>query len=126
MAHHRLGGDTVELWTRFHELVNMNGNELRSWLLTEASGPEGFTSAPSLDIDVTGRDVVHVLDKRRTDLTPEDVETMRAVVEEVSSLLVEPHPEDENWRRTLMNLGHDPLKPSSPRPGEDPDIGGAE
>ncbi|GAA3965433.1 DUF3140 domain-containing protein [Thermobifida alba] len=124
MAHNRLGGDTAELWTRFHELVNMTGHELRSWLLTEASGPEGFASDPSLDLDVSGRDVVHVLNKRRTDLTDEDVQTMRAVVDEVSSLLVEPRPDDETWRRTLMSLGHDPLKPDSPRPGEDPEISG--
>ncbi|AAZ54929.1 DUF3140 domain-containing protein [Thermobifida fusca] len=125
MAQHRLSEDALDrLWTRFHELVNMNGNELRSWLLTEASNPEGFTSHPSLNIDEEGRKIIHVLTKRRTDLTDEDVDTMQTVVDEVSLLLQNPRPDDDEWRHALMTLGHDPLKPTSPRPGEDPELSG--
>ncbi len=125
MAQHRLSEDALDrLWTRFHELVNMNGNELRSWLLTEASNPEGFTSHPSLNIDEEGRKIIHVLTKRRTDLTDEDVDTMQTVVDEVSLLLQNPRPDDDEWRHALMTMGHDPLKPTSPRPGEDPELSG--
>src|SRR5690606_18403249 len=51
MAPHRLREAALDrLWTWFHELVNTNGNEPRSWLLTEASNPEGSTSHPTLNI----------------------------------------------------------------------------
>lgn len=123
MAEDRLEGEDAELWTRFHETVNMSGAELRSWLLTDASGPEVFTSDPAMGITATGRDVLHVLDKRRTDLTDDDVRTMRHVVDEVAALLSHPRPDDEKWRHALMGLGHDPLKPDSPRPGDEPDVG---
>src|SRR5690606_18752757 len=124
MAHNRLGGDTAELWTRFHELVNMTGHELRSWLLTEASGPEGFASDPSLDLDVSGRDGGHVQNQRRRGPTDGGGAAKRGGGERGALPLGGPRPDDETWRRTLMSLGHDPLKPDSPRPGEDPEISG--
>ena len=101
---------TDELWDTFHDTVNMTSAELRAWLLTAASGEEAFTPDPDLDVDELGRGVLHVLGKRRTDLTPEDVKVMSRVVELVGAWLDEPV-RDTAWRHRLMSVGHDPLKP---------------
>ncbi|GAA3740612.1 DUF3140 domain-containing protein [Salinactinospora qingdaonensis] len=119
MAAEHLDSDTEELWQEFHRLVNMTGEELREWLLTNASGPEGFVSAPDMNLPETGRHVVHIVGKRRVDLTNADLEMMRLVVEAIRSRLAHPHESDDEWRRAIMTLGHDPLRPESPRPGED-------
>ena len=102
------------LWEQFHATVNMTSAELRSWLLTSASGEEAFPPDPDLDLDELGRGVLHVLGKRRTDLTPEDTEVMSRVVVLVGEWLVARpapgQPDDAGWRHRLMSVGHDPLK----------------
>jgi hypothetical protein len=100
-----------ELWHEFHRVVNMSSRELADWLRTHSPGPETGTEGGTL----TGQQVLHVLDKRRTDLTPDDLELMRRVVRRV-------HAERQGnrgsvagrtgWRHRLMSLGHDPLKPA--------------
>lgn len=103
-----------ELWEEFHAVVNMTSRELTDWMLTEAS--DGAVAAdpgtPELEV---GEQVVAILGKRRTDLTPDDVDTMRHVVEQVRTIRgEEPEPEayDDDVRRLLMSFGHDPLKPT--------------
>jgi hypothetical protein len=102
-----------ELWDEFHMLVNMTSRELQDWLATDdakeesepASGPVGTP---------TGRAVLAVLGKRRTDLTESDVATMRRVVDRVRAERgedPEPTAGQAGWRRRLMRIGHDPLKP---------------
>lgn len=103
------------LWEEFHRVVNMSSEELRSWLLTSASGEESFRPDPDLGIAELGRKVLHVLAKRKRDLTPADVETMNRVVDLVeerrSGARAGVRDRDE-WRRELMSVGHDPLRPS--------------
>lgn len=104
-----------ELWDEFHHLVNMTSGELREWLMTEVAGEDTEAlldeSAPSL-----GRQVHAILGKRRTDVTPDDVEAMEAVVELVRGMRGEDPldptaGDDDAWRHALMDVGHDPLKP---------------
>lgn len=104
-----------ELWNEFHLVVNMTSRELRDWLMTEVAGEEVEAvldeAAPPL-----GLQVLHILGKRRSDVTPDDVEAMTAVVRLVRSLRgedpIEPTSgDDEGWRHALMDVGHDPLKP---------------
>jgi hypothetical protein len=106
--------DLELLWEQFHSAVNMTSAELRSWLLTQASGEEAFTPDPDLDLDQLGRGVLHVLGKRRTDLTREDTEVMSRVVNLVGEWLGGPPepggPDGAAWRHRLMTVGHDPLK----------------
>jgi hypothetical protein len=62
----------------------------------------------------TGRAVLGVLGKRRTDLTESDVHTMQRVVDRVREARgddPEPTAGQAPWRRRLMRMGHDPLKP---------------
>ncbi|HYN93152.1 MAG TPA: DUF3140 domain-containing protein [Pilimelia sp.] len=106
------------LWEEFHAAVNMNSTQLRHHLLAAAAGADGtFPDDPDMGIDPEGRQVLAILGKRKVDLTPNDVDVMERVVEEVSNLLVARPPDgagDEQWRDDLMSLGHDPLRVDSP------------
>ena len=118
MAGHDERADAV--WDAFHAVVNMTGEELREWLLTDASGEEAFERAePDLGVSPRGEEVVSVLRKRRTDLTGADIDLMERVTDHVRGLLAEPRREDPAWRRSLMSVGHDPLRPDSVRPDEE-------
>jgi hypothetical protein len=102
-----------ELWTEFHTLVNMTSAELQAWLATDAAA-ERTESYPDQAGADRSQGVLHILGKRRTDLTPGDVEVMRSVAEEVRAARgEEPEPTagDDAWRHRLMSLGHDPLRP---------------
>jgi hypothetical protein len=102
-----------EVWHEFHRMVNMSSRELADWLRTCSAGPN-TESLPEQASTLTGQQVLHVLDKRRTDLTAEDIELMRRVIRRM-------HAERQGnresiagrtgWRHRLMSLGHDPLKP---------------
>ena len=102
-----------ELWQEFHDVVNMTSRELAVWLRTESSGEVTSEDAALPELEV-GEQVVAILGKRRTDLTPDDVDTMQQVVDQVRTIRGdEPEPEayDDEVRRMLMSFGHDPLKP---------------
>ncbi|GGX15426.1 DUF3140 domain-containing protein [Streptomyces chryseus] len=102
------------LWDDFHRVVNMTSQELGTWLRTSGAG-ENSEPLPERAGTETGRKVLAILGKRRTDLTDEDVAVMRRVVETVHVQRrtdLEPAAGDSAWRRRLMTLGHDPLKPA--------------
>ncbi|WP_018655307.1 DUF3140 domain-containing protein [Actinomadura flavalba] len=111
---HRVAPETEELWDEFHRAVNMSSEELRPWLLTDASGTDGMPAEPDLGVPEMGRHVVRILRKRKVDLTEDDLDAMRQVVDRVNDLLAHPPgtgASNEKWRHSLMDLGHDPLKP---------------
>ncbi|MFE3458134.1 DUF3140 domain-containing protein [Nocardiopsis aegyptia] len=109
-----------EVWDDFHSAVNMTGEELREWLLTDASGEESFEQPePDLNVSSRGEEVVAVLNKRKADVTESDVRLMGDVARFVHESLAEPRREDPAWRRRLMSVGHDPLRPDSVWPGEE-------
>ncbi|TDD20967.1 DUF3140 domain-containing protein [Nonomuraea diastatica] len=101
------GFDTEMLWEEFHRTVNMNSEELRTYLLADASDEEGFPPDPDLGIDELGRGVLHVLSKRKGDLTSTDLDVMRQVVDLVETM---GDRTDDESRRELMSVGHDPLR----------------
>ncbi len=102
------GIETDMLWDEFHRVVNMTSEELRAYLLADASGEDGFGPDPDLGIDSLGRGVLHVLGKRKVDLTPDDYDTMSRVVELVETV---GNKTDDESRHLLMSAGHDPLRP---------------
>lgn len=105
--------ETELVWDSFHEVVNMTSEELRAWLMTEASGEEAFSDRPDLGLPELGEKVVGLLRKRKVDLTPEDTEVMRQVADFVTEQEESPPPDgpaDGAWRRSLMTVGHDPLR----------------
>ena len=107
--------DVELLWEQFHEVVNMTSDEIRVWLLTDASNEDGALPAdPDMHIPELSTHVLNLLRKRKVDLTPEDADVMRQVVEFVEDRTGDPPPHaerNEEWRRSLMSVGHDPLKP---------------
>jgi hypothetical protein len=101
------------LWDEFHTLVNMTSRELRDWLVTDDAHEDSEPAVGPVGTP-TGRAVLHVLGKRRTDLTEHDVDTMQRVVDRVRAERgedPEPTAGQAAWRRRLMRIGHDPLKP---------------
>lgn len=108
----RVDPEVEQLWGEFHDVVNLNSEQLRSWLLTQGSGEEAFGPDPSLDLPEPGRSILAVKRKRKVDLTGDDIQLMRETVAEINGLLDErpaAGPTDEGWRRALLNMGHDPL-----------------
>jgi glutamyl-tRNA reductase len=103
------------LWDEFHRVVNMTSRELMDWLRTQ-SADEDTEELPDQAGTQTGRRVLEILQKRRVDLTADDEDVMRTVVDRVHAERrddLEPTAGQENWRHRLMTIGHDPLKPPS-------------
>ena len=107
-----------ELWNDFHRVVNMTSRELSDWLATR-DAQEDSENLPDQTGTPTGRHVLAILGKRRTDLTADDVRVMRHVVDRVAAERrddLEPTAGEAHWRYRLMSMGHDPLKPVDERP----------
>jgi hypothetical protein len=107
-----------ELWNEFHRVVNMTSQELRDWLVTRSVDEDGAVE-PGTQGGIgsaTGQEVLHILGKRRTDLTKDDERVMRNVVRRITEQRrddLEPTAGEAHWRYRLMSMGHDPLKPVS-------------
>lgn len=102
-----------ELWEEFHRVVNMTSRELEDWMRVQSAAEDAET-LPDHSGRSLGRRVLAVLGKRRVDLTDDDVNAMRKVVETVHTERgqdLEPTAGDDHWRHRLMDIGHDPLKP---------------
>jgi Protein of unknown function (DUF3140) len=98
----------------FDEAVNMSSKELEEWLETEESKEVGQKDGGGESKGhESGRKIVEVLRKDKSDYTDEDVEHMRRVVSYIhrhQAQRPKGDVEDSNWRYSLMNWGHDPLK----------------
>jgi hypothetical protein len=103
------------LWDEFRRVVNMSSRELADWLRTHSAGRDA-RSYPGRARTQTGQQVLHILGKRRVDLTSEDLRVMREVVNRVHAGRQRGDREAvagrTGWRHRLMSLGHDPLKPA--------------
>ena len=109
--------ETEALWQDFHRVVNMTSAELAAWLRVRDSD-EDTEPLPDEAGTETGQHVLAILQKRRTDLTDDDIRVMHKVVDTVGDLVdtadapePETAPEDPRRRHRRMTLGHDPLKP---------------
>lgn len=101
------------LWDDFHRAVNMTSQELAAWLRV-SDADENTEPLPDQAGSPIGQHVLAILQKRRTDLTDDDVRVMYEVVDTVteqSDLENEPEAENTDRRHRLMTIGHDPLKP---------------
>lgn len=110
MAAEKVGDD---LWEEFHRVVNMTSRELVEWMRTGAAGEEA-EALPDQAGTSLGHQVAAILGKRRTDLTEQDLAAMTTVVDIVHRERrddLEPTAGADHWRRRLMSIGHDPLKP---------------
>ncbi|MEU5763193.1 DUF3140 domain-containing protein [Nocardia sp. NPDC047648] len=106
--------DKKDTRAEFDNIVNMTAKELRRWLDTDESKSVGQKSEGGGESTGhrSGRRIVDILEKN--DLTDDDYAHMRKVVGYAHRHL-EQRPSgdlvDSKWRYSLMNWGHDPLKP---------------
>jgi hypothetical protein len=117
----RSNPEVDQVWEQFHRLVNMPSPELRDWLLAVPDGADAYAPEPGIDVYELGMRVLRLLEKRRVDLSPDDVATMRLIAELICGRLTNPPQEDASydpWRHTLMMMGHDPVRADSPRGAE--------
>jgi hypothetical protein len=98
----------------FDEAVNMTRKELEEWLKTDESKSVGQSDGGGESKGhESGRRIVEILGKNKTDYSSDDIDHMRRVVSYVHrhrSQKPEGNVKDSNWRRSLLNWGHDPLK----------------
>jgi hypothetical protein len=98
----------------FDDSVNMTRKELEDWLQTEESKSVGQSDGGGESKGhESGRKIVELLEKTKSDYTDEDLEHMKRVNSYVKRHLGQgPNNdvEESNWRYSLMNWGHDPLK----------------
>src|SRR4028119_2433797 len=94
--------------------VNMTRKELEDWLQTDESQSVGQSDGGGESKGhESGRRIVEILEKNKQDYTDGDIDHMRRVVGYVHRHQVQrPNGdvENSNWRYSLMNWGHDPLK----------------
>lgn len=96
------------LWTEFHDVINMTSQEIAAQLGEDDADADGADDAEGV-----GPQVLSILQKRRTDLTDEDIRVMYLVVDTVEAqedAASETDADGTRRRHQLMKLGHDPLK----------------
>ncbi len=100
--------------TDFDEAVNMTAAEIEKWLDTDESKSVGQKSGGGESTGhASGRRIVTILRKKKADLTDSDYAHMKKVhgyVARHSKQRPKGDVEDTDWRFSLMNWGHDPLK----------------
>lgn len=103
-------------WAEFQEVVNMTAGEIEDWLGTEESKAVGAKDDGGESIGhASGRRIVTILRKKKSDLTDADYDHMREVIGYVHRHLAQrPSGDigDTRWRYSLKNWGHDPSKSS--------------
>jgi Protein of unknown function (DUF3140) len=105
--------DRQQVIEEFNEAVNMTPKELEEWLETNESKSVGQSDGGGeSEGHESGRKIVEILDKNKTDYSSEDIDHMRRVVSYVhrhESQKPSGDVQDSNWRYSLLNWGHDPL-----------------
>ena len=111
--------DHDETYHAFAEAVNMTPAAIEKWLDTEDSkrvgwkGEDGDGAGESVG-HASGRHIVAIKHKKKTDLTDADYAHMKKVVGYVRRHSAQGGPaqdkEHSDWRYSLMNWGHDPCK----------------
>jgi hypothetical protein len=98
----------------FGQVVNMTAKELERWLATDESKMVGQKSDGGESTGhESGREIVGLLQAKKSSLTEEDYAHMRKVIGYVHRHLAQRPAGDARetkWRYSLMNWGHDPLK----------------
>ena len=102
-----------ETWSEFRDSVNIAPQELEDWLDTEESKSVGDSDGGESTGHKSGRRIVEIKRTNKDDLTDSQWEHMDKVVGYIHRHLAQRPDgdvEDTDWRYSLMNWGHDPLK----------------
>lgn len=102
-----------EVYSEFSDCVNMQPKGLEDWLETEESKSVGDSDSGESTGHKSGRRIVEIKRTNKDDLTDDQYDHMNKVIGYVHRHLSQ-RPggdiEETNWRYSLMNWGHDPLK----------------
>lgn len=105
--------DKDDTWSEWQDLVNMTPSALKKWLDTDESKSVGAGEGESVG-HKSGRHILRIKDKKKADLTEDDWSHMAKVVGYIKRHTAQGGPksdkEHSDWRYSLMNWGHDPLK----------------
>ena len=98
----------------FGDAVNMTPKQLEEWLASDESQSVGADGGDGESIGhESGRRIVAIKAKKKSEWSDDDYEHMRKVVGYVHRHLRQGGPshdkEHSRWRYSLMNWGHDPL-----------------
>ena len=102
-----------ETYDAFYDCVNMQPKELEDWLETEESKSVGDSESAESTGHKSGRRIVDIKRTNKDDLTDDQYDHMKKVVGYIHRHKAqEPSGDtkDSDWRYSLMNWGHDPLK----------------
>jgi len=105
--------DRDDIYDTFYDRVNMAPKELEEWLDTEESKSVGDNDDGESTGHRSGRRIVEIKRTNKDDLTDNQFEHMNKVNGYISRHLAQRPDgdvEDTDWRYSLMNWGHDPLK----------------
>ena len=101
----------------FQDAVNMTPLALEKWLETDDSKRVGYKGKDGRNPESvghrSGRRIVEILRTHQAELEPDDYAHMRKVVGYVRRHMAQRpsrNIETSNWRYSLMNWGHDPMK----------------
>jgi hypothetical protein len=102
-----------EIERAFRSLVNLTPRELAAWLETDESKSVGQDSGDGESIGrKSGKRILAILRKKSP--TADDIKHMRRVVSFIRRHSAQGplrNVATSRWRYSLMNWGHDPLKP---------------
>ena len=103
-----------EVYSEFYDQVNMTPSELEDWLDTEKSKSVGQDSGDGESIGhKSGRKIIKIKRKKKADLTDTNYEHMQKVNAYIARHTAQKPDgdiKDSDWRYSLKNWGHDPLK----------------
>ena len=106
--------DQQDIRSEFDEAVNMTAKQIEDWLETDKSKAVGQDSGDGESKGrKSGRQIIEILNKKQSDYDSDDYQHMKKVVSYVhrhSAQKPSGDIEESNWRYSLMNWGHDPLK----------------
>ncbi|OBB35007.1 DUF3140 domain-containing protein [Mycobacterium sp. 852002-51961_SCH5331710] len=109
-----MADDHATTYTEFTDTVNMTASELEKWLQTTESKDVGQKSGGGESTGhESGRRIVELLRKKKSELDDDDYAHMRKVVGYAHRHLAQRPSgdvEESAWRYSLMNWGHDPCK----------------
>ncbi len=99
----------------FRSVVNLKPDQLERWLSMPDSKKLGFKDEVKAGTrgHESGKRILKIMSKRRDKYTEDDLQHMQTVVGFVRQHRREKPPGDvfaSNWRYSLMNWGHDPMK----------------
>lgn len=108
-------GEKKDAREAFADVINMPPAAIEKFLDTEESKSVGQKKGGGESVGhASGRRIVEIRRKKQADLTDDDYAHMKKVVSYVRRHLAQGGPKDDaahsDWRYSLMNWGHDPLK----------------